>query len=252
MIDQEFRRNGKPFDSKISSNLRDFPPLSRFDDDWETRKRDLRSYFDRDRRQQSLPPRRSYYPSTNLGRAYSPPRTTTSYRPDYSTRRTDLSSSINVPQTNFQKNFETSFQTNTDIYRKSPEVPRSALQPRASTALSRPGSPQGVAGAGDIINTENGFTIQLDVKHFEPRDIKVSLAGNGLSITGERIEDDPATAQSVKRSFSRKYAIPEDIRLESIKSHMTDTGLLVVRGNRRSWRQTDIDVHVDYGAISDV
>ena len=43
------------------------------------------------------------------------------------------------------------------------------------TSLSRPGSPQAVAGAGDIINTENGFTIQLDVKHFEPRDIRVCI-----------------------------------------------------------------------------
>ena len=57
----------------------------------------------------------------------------------------------------------------------------------------------------------------------------MSLSGNSLSITGERIEEDPISAQSVKRSFSRKYAIPDDIRLESIKSHMTDTGMLIVR-----------------------
>uniref|UniRef100_A0A915B3A1 SHSP domain-containing protein n=1 Tax=Parascaris univalens TaxID=6257 RepID=A0A915B3A1_PARUN len=38
---------------------------------------------------------------------------------------------------------------------------------------SRPGSPQVVAGPGEIINTEHGFTIELDVKHFRPHDIKV-------------------------------------------------------------------------------
>ena len=75
MIDKEFRTHGKPFDSKFS-NIRDFPSLSRFDDDFEARKREMRSYFDRDRRQQSLPPRRSYFSSTNYDRTYSPPRNT--------------------------------------------------------------------------------------------------------------------------------------------------------------------------------
>lgn len=40
---------------------------------------------------------------------------------------------------------------------------------------SRPGSPQVVAGPGEIINTEHGFTIELDVKHFRPHDIKVII-----------------------------------------------------------------------------
>ena len=47
--------------------------------------------------------------------------------------------------------------------------------PNGQGAVSRPGSPGPVAGAGDILNTEHGFTIQLDVKHFAAHEIKVSF-----------------------------------------------------------------------------
>lgn len=46
---------------------------------------------------------------------------------------------------------------------------------------------------------------------------------------GDRIEEDPNAEQTLKRSFSRKYAIPDDIRLETIKSFMTDNGFLIIR-----------------------
>uniref|UniRef100_A0AC34F3V1 SHSP domain-containing protein n=1 Tax=Panagrolaimus sp. ES5 TaxID=591445 RepID=A0AC34F3V1_9BILA len=204
MVDQEYRTRGTPFESRFKTDIRDLAdfsvPLSRFCDDWDNRRlfRDHRRSSSDNRRQHSLPPKRSYQPTPpTVTRSYSPPR-----------------------------------------YQDKP--------------ISRPGSPPNVAGAGDIINTEDGFTIQLDVKHFEPHDIKVSLTGNSLSVTGERVEDDPSSAQSLKRSFSRRYAIPDDIRLESIKSHMTDSGMLIIRGNRKTWKQTDIDVHVDYGLTSDV
>jgi HSP20 family molecular chaperone IbpA len=110
---------------------------------------------------------------------------------------------------------------------------------------SRPGSPQNIAGAGDIVNTENGFTIQLDIKHFNAKDIKVTLSGNTLIVTGERVEEDANADQTLKRSFSRKYAIPDDIKLESVKSYITDNGYLVIRGTRKTWKETEISVQVE-------
>uniref|UniRef100_A0A0M3ILK8 SHSP domain-containing protein n=1 Tax=Ascaris lumbricoides TaxID=6252 RepID=A0A0M3ILK8_ASCLU len=109
---------------------------------------------------------------------------------------------------------------------------------------SRPGSPQVVAGPGEIINTEHGFTIELDVKHFRPHDIKVTLTGNTLSVVGDRLEDDNTSSQTLRRSFTRKYAIPNDVRMSSISSYMTDSGLLIIRGSRKGWKETEISVHV--------
>ncbi|KAI6197071.1 hypothetical protein M3Y94_01181500 [Aphelenchoides besseyi] len=122
------------------------------------------------------------------------------------------------------------------------------LQHQTSNALrypSRPGSPQQVVGVGDILNTETGFTIQLDVKHFNAKDIRVVLCGNTLTVAGERVDEDPITEQTLKRSFSRKYAIPTDVLLDSIKAHLTDFGLLLIRGNRKNWKETEIVITIE-------
>ncbi|VDD86191.1 unnamed protein product, partial [Enterobius vermicularis] len=106
---------------------------------------------------------------------------------------------------------------------------------------SRPGSPQVVAGPGEIINTEHGFTIELDAKHFRPNDIKVTLSGNTLTVVGDRLHDDSTGSQTLRRTFTRKYSIPYDVQLSSILSYMTDTGLLIIRV---SWKETEISIQV--------
>ncbi|CAB3402747.1 unnamed protein product [Caenorhabditis bovis] len=113
---------------------------------------------------------------------------------------------------------------------------------RSISSLNRPGSPGPVAGAGEIINTEHGFTIELDVFRFRPEEIKVVLTDDLLSITGERFEY-AGDGQTLRRSFSRKYSIPEDIHLDSIRSHLTDSGILVVNGSRRGWKETNVIFH---------
>ncbi|CAI4222292.1 unnamed protein product [Auanema sp. JU1783] len=107
---------------------------------------------------------------------------------------------------------------------------------------TRPGSPGPVAGVGDITNTEHGFTIELDVKLFRPEEIKVVLNDNHLSITGERIEQ-CGDGQTLRRSFTRKYSIPTDVHLDSIRSHLADNGVLYINGSRRGWKETNLIYH---------
>lgn len=57
----------------------------------------------------------------------------------------------------------------------------------------------------------------------------MTLVGHTLTVSGERVDEDPLTEQTLKRSFSRKYSIPTDILLDSIKAHLTDFGLLLIR-----------------------
>ncbi|CAJ0578641.1 unnamed protein product, partial [Mesorhabditis spiculigera] len=90
---------------------------------------------------------------------------------------------------------------------------RHELRQVSNEVASRPGSPGPVAGAGDIVNTAHGFTISLDVKHFQPQDIR------------------------------RKYSMPSDIRLDSVVSHLTDNGYLVITGSRKGWKETQITMH---------
>ncbi|KAI1727755.1 hsp20/alpha crystallin family domain-containing protein [Ditylenchus destructor] len=123
-------------------------------------------------------------------------------------------------------------------------IPVQAQSPRDVSTKVRAGSPIPLTGAGDIENTESGFTIRLNVEHFEPKDIKVSLSGNILSVNGERIDEDKCHEQLLKRSFNRKYHLPDDIRLESVKSFVSDNGILVVKGSRRTWKETPIDIQI--------
>uniref|UniRef100_A0A8R1EFZ5 SHSP domain-containing protein n=1 Tax=Caenorhabditis japonica TaxID=281687 RepID=A0A8R1EFZ5_CAEJA len=103
----------------------------------------------------------------------------------------------------------------------------------------RPASPGPVAGAGEIINTSHGFTIELDVFKFAPEEIKLVLTDDTLSISGERFEL-TGDGQTLRRSFSRKYSIPEDVCLDTIRSHLTNSGVLVINGSRKGWRETNI------------
>uniref|UniRef100_A0A914D742 SHSP domain-containing protein n=1 Tax=Acrobeloides nanus TaxID=290746 RepID=A0A914D742_9BILA len=266
--EQEQRTRGTPFESSLryerpafarESRLRDdFPDLQRFRDDLDSRFSRARSsyptsgYASMDRRQQSLPPiyRSSHYDYPTYSSTRIPPVPTTTYPYTSTTEPYRPYPSETYRSTTIQH--DPIYRPPTDAathhsYRPSITTP---IEPQVKHSrgpslitTSRPGSPQPVAGAGDIQNTEEGFTIHLDVKHFEPKDIKVSLVGNTLTVTGDRIEDDPTSEQTLKRSFSRKYAIPDDIRLETVKSFMTDNGFLIIRGNRKTWKETEINVH---------
>nr|CDJ82153.1 Heat shock protein Hsp20 domain containing protein [Haemonchus contortus] len=123
-----------------------------------------------------------------------------------------------------------------------PSYRDSRIDDRGVTVVSRPGSPGPVAGAGDVINTPHGFTIQLDVKLFRPEQIKVVLTDDMLCVSGERIEVGSG-GQTLKRSFARKYCIPSDIHLDSIRSHLDHNGILIITGSRHGWRETHISVH---------
>ncbi|VDN60265.1 unnamed protein product [Dracunculus medinensis] len=92
----------------------------------------------------------------------------------------------------------------------------------------------------DIINTDHGFTIKLDVKYFRPENLKVTLTRNILTVFGDRFED--VNSQTMRRTFTRKYLIPSDVRLSSIISYMTDCGSLVIKGDRKGWKETDLTV----------
>ncbi|ETN85302.1 Hsp20/alpha crystallin family protein [Necator americanus] len=118
----------------------------------------------------------------------------------------------------------------------------SRIDSKGVTVVSRPGSPGPVAGAGDVINTPHGFTIQLDVKLFRPEQIKIVLTEDLLCVSGERIEVG-AGGQTLKRSFARKYCIPPDIHLDSVRSHLDHNGVLIINGSRRGWRETHINIH---------
>lgn len=120
------------------------------------------------------------------------------------------------------------------------------LKPGISTveAVQRRSAPRTARETGDIVNTNDGFTIQLDAKNYGPDDIKITLSARTLVVTGDRFEDNSLVEQALRRSFTRKYTLPSDIQRSSISSQMTDTGVLIIKGSRRPWKETEISVHL--------
>ena len=57
--------------------------------------------------------------------------------------------------------------------------------------------------------------------------MQILLTDDLLTISGERLED-TRDGQTLKRSFTRKYSIPPDVHLDSIRSHLSDSGFLIV------------------------
>lgn len=57
--------------------------------------------------------------------------------------------------------------------------------------------------------------------------MQVVLTDDMLCVSGERIEAGSG-GQTLKRSFARKYCIPADIHLDSIRSHLDHNGMLVI------------------------
>ena len=73
----------------------------------------------------------------------------------------------------------------------------------------------------------DGFSVKLDVTHFEPEDIAIKVVGNDLMVTGkhgERLDENGF----VSRQFTRRYELPKDIDLEKITSKMSTDGKLMI------------------------
>ncbi|GMR61491.1 hypothetical protein PMAYCL1PPCAC_31686 [Pristionchus mayeri] len=80
---------------------------------------------------------------------------------------------------------------------------------------------------GDVENTNEKFAVNVDVSYFEPEEVKVNLDGNELTIEGSH-EEKSDECGSIKRSFIRKYHLPKDTNLESVRPSLSDLGILTV------------------------
>merc|ERR1712096_190954 len=87
------------------------------------------------------------------------------------------------------------------------------------TMMTRPTfSRQLSEGRSDVSMADGVFKITLDVKNFDPEDIKVKTVG-------DQVEDQGM----VKRDFTRKYNIPTNVDPLSITSALSQDGILTVQ-----------------------
>ncbi|EMP35141.1 Alpha-crystallin B chain [Chelonia mydas] len=80
------------------------------------------------------------------------------------------------------------------------------------------------------------FSVNVDVKHFSPEDLKVKVLGDVIEVHGKH-EERQDEHGFIAREFNRKYRIPADVDPLSITSSLSSDGVLTVNGPRK---QTDV------------
>ncbi|MEX2435058.1 MAG: Hsp20/alpha crystallin family protein [Balneolaceae bacterium] len=96
----------------------------------------------------------------------------------------------------------------------------------------------------DIIESSGKYKLLIDVPGLSKKQIKITLKNRVITVSGERelyLEDDETLRRSERSqgSFSRSFALPEDVDTESVSASCKD-GVLGVELKKKS-TETDDD-----------
>ncbi|XP_005943176.1 heat shock protein beta-6 isoform X1 [Haplochromis burtoni] len=84
------------------------------------------------------------------------------------------------------------------------------------------------ASAAEVTCDDSGFTVQVDVKHFNPEDLIVKVIGDFVEVQGkheERKKDGPGFTT---RQFNRRYRIPKRVDIMALESAVSPDGILII------------------------
>lgn len=75
---------------------------------------------------------------------------------------------------------------------------------------------------------DNGFTIQVDVKHFKPEDLMVKVIGDFVEVQGKHEEKQNNGCGLTTRQFNRRYRVPKEVDIMALESAVSPTGVLII------------------------
>lgn len=125
----------------------------------------------------------------------------------------------------FMKDIERKFKRDIDsVFRDLPRVVESTMS-RVPEVKPRP-------RFGDIedVSTPETYKLAFNFPNAKPEDVKVSLKGHTLTVTGSA-EEISATSRS-SRQISVEYELPEDINVDALESSMSHEGILTIEAPR--------------------
>ncbi|XP_004604742.1 alpha-crystallin B chain [Sorex araneus] len=111
--------------------------------------------------------------------------------------------------------------------------PSSSLSPfylRPSSFLRMPSWID--TGLSEMRLEKDRFSVNLDVKHFSPEELKVKVLGDVIEVHGKH-EERQDEHGFISREFQRKYRIPADVDPLTITSSLSSDGVLTVNGPRK-------------------
>ncbi|XP_007422667.1 alpha-crystallin B chain isoform X2 [Python bivittatus] len=88
------------------------------------------------------------------------------------------------------------------------------------------------SGLPEMHLDNNKFSVNLDVKHFSPEELKVKVWGDVIEVQGKH-EERQDEQGFIAREFNRKYRIPADVDPLTITSSLSSDGVLTVNGPRK-------------------
>jgi crystallin alpha B len=91
----------------------------------------------------------------------------------------------------------------------------------------------------------DGFQAAIDVTHFDPSDIKVKTVDHTIVV--EAIHDDREDSHSiVARSFERKFRLPNEYDMSTIKSTLSKDGILHLFAPKPDSKQEERHVEIHH------
>ncbi|EGT39261.1 hypothetical protein CAEBREN_16878 [Caenorhabditis brenneri] len=94
---------------------------------------------------------------------------------------------------------------------------------------------------GEVVNDDSKFSVQLDVSHFKPEDLKIQLDGRELKIEGT--QETRTEHGYSKRSFSKMILLPEDADLTALKSAISNEGKLQIEAPKKANTSRSIPIN---------
>jgi len=83
-----------------------------------------------------------------------------------------------------------------------------------------------------VLNTANKFAIQMDVAQYKPDEIDVKVQNNQLLVSGKHEEMQDGEHGFISRSFTRRYALPQDVDEQQLKCNLNERGVLTFEAPR--------------------
>ncbi|ETN71010.1 Hsp20/alpha crystallin family protein, partial [Necator americanus] len=77
-----------------------------------------------------------------------------------------------------------------------------------------------------VVNDDKKFVVALDVSQFKPEEISVHIQDRELIIEGK--QEHKSGTGYMQRSFVRKWTLPNDVDLDSVRTELTNVGHLNV------------------------
>ncbi len=102
--------------------------------------------------------------------------------------------------------------------------------------------------AVDIFETEKEFVLKAELPEVDPKDVKATVEGNILTLTGERKREKEIKEENYHRterfygSFTRTFVLPDTVDREKIKATFKDGVMRLELPKREEVKPKEIEI----------